>query len=277
MKLHLSKKDFLAVAALTLFLAAVGGLLWVGFGTHGLAVAALVAFCVLLTGGVELHRRAVVRYDDTLNEIRTSYAQLEALALLQSTLQPKLPFPASRGFAASPDFLAQVVSVILTTSPRLVVELGSGLSTLVIGLALKKAGGGRLVSIEHDEDYYRETLAGLAAHGIDETIVEVRRAPLEKTAIGGESWSWYRVGELSDLEAIDLLVVDGPPSTTQPLARYPALPIFIDRLSESAQLVLDDGRRDEEKVIVERWQREFTGIQTRYLDLEAGAFIVTLQ
>ena len=42
--------------------------------------------------------------------------------------------------AASPDFLKLVVETILTEKPILVVELGSGISTILAGKALEKNG-----------------------------------------------------------------------------------------------------------------------------------------
>ncbi len=42
--------------------------------------------------------------------------------------------------AASPDFFKLLVETILSEKPKLVVELGSGISTILTGKALEKNG-----------------------------------------------------------------------------------------------------------------------------------------
>ena len=47
-----------------------------------------------------------------------------------------------------------------------------------------------------------------------------------------------------------MLIVDGPAETTEPLIRYPAVPVLYDRLSDDAVILLDDADRTEEERIV---------------------------
>lgn len=54
-----------------------------------------------------------------------------------------------------------------------------------------------------------------------------------------------------------MLVVDGPPAATGPQARYPSLPMLIDRLAKNATVVLDDAHRRDELKIVEEWEASF--------------------
>jgi hypothetical protein len=70
------------------------------------------------------------------------------------------------------------------------------------------------------------------------------------------------------------LVVDGPPGNIQRLSRYPALPLLYGHLNDRSTIIVDDGRREDEREIVARWEKEFTHISATFLGLEKGAYIV---
>ena len=74
--------------------------------------------------------------------------QMEAMQSLYAIFKFNTPLPATRKMAASPDFLKLVVDTILTEKPKLVVELGSGISTILAGKALEKNGDGDIISID---------------------------------------------------------------------------------------------------------------------------------
>src|SRR5262245_39338462 len=78
-------------------------------------------------------------------------------ANLMATLGPRVPLPRPGGWAVSADLLAELSRRIIAERPRLVVELGSGLSTIVTGLMLRPFQDARLVSIEHDTEYAQRT------------------------------------------------------------------------------------------------------------------------
>ncbi len=67
-----------------------------------------------------------------------------------------------------------------------------------------------------------------------------------------------------------MLVIDGPPEAVGPLARYPAGPSLFPSLSVGATVFLDDAARDDEKRIIERWQREFPDLERQDHDCEKG-------
>ena len=53
---------------------------------------------------------------------------------------------------------------------------------------------------------------------------------------------------------IDMLIVDGPPRITQELARYPAIPILHEYFSDRFTILLDDSKRDDEAIIIQKWK-----------------------
>ena len=201
------------------------------------------------------------------------FSQLEALDWLRAELQLQRPLPPTRGYAAAPDALAQLVRILDDRTPDSVVELGSGVSTIVIARRLQQAGRGRLVALEHLPEHAERTRGELAAHGLAD-VGSVIDAPLEEVTIGSATWSWYRLGAGMPA-AIDALFVDGPPGGTGTLARYPALPLLVDRLAPGAVVFVDDGDRPDEREMVRRWQAEHEGLETRYLALTKGAWLFT--
>jgi Methyltransferase domain len=197
--------------------------------------------------------------------------QLEALLNLHSMIPVRGPLPASRGWAASPDLLLAYVGDILARRPRLVVECGSGLSTLWAALALDTAGGpGRVVALEHDERFLSATAATLRAHGVAHRA-DVRLAPIEQVKVGQEQWPWYATSRIEDLHEIDLLFVDGPMVNLGPQSRYPALPLLRDRLNPGAVILLDDANRAEERETLEHWCADWPELSSEMLKFEKGA------
>jgi len=202
---------------------------------------------------------------------RDDTRQLEALLNLHAMIPVRAPLPASRVWAASPDLLVVYVGDILARKPGLVVECGSGLSTLWAALALETVGGsGRVVALEHDERYLSATEATLAAHGVAHRA-EVRHAPIEQVKVGQEQWPWYAISRVEDLNGIDLLLVDGPVVTLGPQSRYPALPVLRDRLNPGAVILLDDANRSEEQETLAHWCADWPQLSTEMLRLEKGA------
>jgi len=203
------------------------------------------------------------------------YAQLESLSWLHRRLAIKGQLPPLRGWAASPDVLLRLHTHIMATRPRVVVEFGSGASTLVIVDALSQNGTGKLVSIEHSDHYGALTLETLEAEQL-QGWVDLRVGDLEPWE--GEHLNpedaekpsrWYTKSLLDDIEQVDLLWVDGPPGATCLFSRYPALPALADKLSPHAEVWLDDTIRQEEQDICERWAKD-GGFVLSYYPLEKG-------
>lgn len=183
-----------------------------------------------------------------------SHSEIEAHGL-QSWLRPRVPITGFGGWAMCLDALAAVVSLLAERSPELVVELGSGVSTVVLGCALRKLGRGRLVSFEHEPPYFDATSRSIALHRLGD-VVSVCHAPLVP---GVHGVSWYDPDRVRSRIGgpIDVLLVDGPPGPIHPDVRAPALPVLHDRLSESAIILLDDAFRAAEQRVLERWTSEF--------------------
>lgn len=200
-------------------------------------------------------------------------AQLEAYIQLMRLLPPPLPVPRSRGWAASPDLLLTVADVVLQSRPTLVVDIGSGLSTLWEALACQSLRSGRVVAVDHDKEFGAATQALIERQGLG-GIADVRFAALTEQRIGDRDFSWYDAAVLADLEDIGVLVIDGPPGTTGPLARFPAVPVLWDRLAPDAVIILDDADREDERAVVHLWLERYPELKVERLRHEKGAVVL---
>jgi predicted O-methyltransferase YrrM len=200
------------------------------------------------------------------SELGNVYHQFEAVEQLLPLLKLSAPLPPSRGWAASPDFLLTLAHVTKRVKPRLTVELGSGISTLV----LAKSGAKKIVSLDHSVEFGTQTREMLLSHGV--RGVEIRIHELETYPRG---YKWYAKSTYKNLAKIDLLVIDGPPSSTNPDARYPAFEHLIPLLSPKATVVLDDVYRDEERKLVDAIAKALPNHVLTILSHEKGTAVIS--
>jgi predicted O-methyltransferase YrrM len=195
-----------------------------------------------------------------------AYRQTEAFNQLTNLLDFKAAIPATRSWAASPDLLLTISEIVKKNRPGLVVELGSGISTLVAA----KSGARKIISIDNSDAWGAKTVALLKEHKV--RGVDVRIAPLRPYANGSE---WYDLDAIKDLKKIDLLIVDGPPGSKNLEARYPALQQFKDKLSPSAIVVIDDVNREGERKLAEDFAKALPNHELTILDHEKGTAIIS--
>ena len=209
-------------------------------------------------------------------ELAQTYRQIEALVMLAKCLPLRHPLPPMRGSAISPDLALLLYELVHDHRPALVVECGSGVSSLVIGYALKVVGGGHLISFEHDPRAAERALALVGRHGL-ERQVQIVHAALQETHTAGESWKWYgaEVEETLVGKRVRLVFIDGPPGSLQPLARYPARRRLAPFLADDAIIVLDDVARPDEWVVAERWLRDDPRLTLQRIAHEKGTAILS--
>jgi predicted O-methyltransferase YrrM len=164
------------------------------------------------------------------------------------------PFP-HQGFEITGEEAAFFFHLIRRQRPKLIMELGSGSSTVLFAAAQRANGSGRVISVEHDSAHAKHTIelleqAGLADH------VELVLVPLVDLPLDRRIFQWYDLRSLlrTFSDKIDFLFVDGPPGKVQSLSRYPALPILARHLAPRATVVVDDGAREDEVRMVEMWR-----------------------
>jgi hypothetical protein len=199
---------------------------------------------------------------------------------VQSTLElfDRVPatetVPAMSGWAAAPDLLLLLVDTLVRRRPSLVVECGSGASTLYLALAVRQYGlDTRIVALDHDRGFAAGTRALLERHGVAD-LAEVRNAPLARTSLPDHPVPWYDEEALADLHDIGILFVDGPPAKVGPRSRFPAVPVLHDRLAPECTIILDDCIRQDERDVAESWAEMLDDFTLTMLPLIKGAAVL---
>lgn len=209
-------------------------------------------------------------------ELADLWKQTECLHSLYRTLDGLEVLPNFGGYAIAPDLMCELDHFVRQNGPRSILELGSGSSTVMFALALKAVGAGRVVAIDHDPIYAARTATMLESRGLSNwaTVVYAPIAPVE---LEGSQYNWYDLRGIDLPHDVDLLFVDGPPEALGKRVRYPAFKLLVKNLSERAVIVLDDGRRADEKAIASAWSEHPFVVAIEQLPLERGPFKLTIR
>ena len=187
---------------------------------------------------------------------RTFFAELarrqhdqRALTMLAPLIDDYLPWT---GSAMRPGGVRLCINEVVIHDRGLVLELGAGLSTVLLARVLAGRGG-RLISVDHDPEWQQIVLSQC---GASSRVVSCVHAPLTPVRCEEETYQWYDVDSIvAGLagQRVDLLIVDGPVSSTGKMSRYPALPLLRPYLGNDAAIVLDDIERPDERRIAAAW------------------------
>ena len=154
--------------------------------------------------------------------------------------------------ALRPDYadLWFLYRLVRKRQPRVVLEFGSGCSTVILGYALRDNGGGRLYSVECDPGWAQVTDASMP----DDLrrIVDICSSPLEEVVMHGVPG--YRHVEVPPVRP-DLLYLDGPP--LQPERQVAVDPLeFEDRFPPGFLMVID-GRQANVEFLARHLRRRY--------------------
>ncbi len=146
----------------------------------------------------------------------------------------------------------------------------------------------RIVTFEHNKKYHNKTMAELEANKLSH-LVDLVHAPLIEMKIENDDYLYYscehKLAQLATIFAertVKILVlIDGPPGATGPLARLPAVPLLLNYLGKHQfDIVLDDYKRQEEIETVDRWKKQFEKRFLTYneevVQCEKGVFFCSL-
>jgi hypothetical protein len=205
-------------------------------------------------------------------EAETWLSQLQDFFTLERKLALSEALPTMRNWAGSPDFLLKIAEEVMRSKPLTIVECSSGTSTVVLARCLQLNGKGHLYSLENSPEYANKSRALLAKHELTDWAT-VLDAPL---VTRNTETPWYDESAIPvQMPHVDMLVVDGPPHMTAPLARYPALPRLHPRMSDRCTIMVDDADRKDEVEMLRRWKEEFPQFEQTHLQCEKG--LVMLQ
>lgn len=200
------------------------------------------------------------------NKIDTSsqnvIRQLEAYIGIQKYVDMPLNL---HGWPISPDIALFMAQQIEMNEYDLILEFGSGTSTLLFAsivknLKEKNDRKTKVIALDHHEKYYTQTKDQLDAYKLNK-FAKVKHAPLITYIDLKDKYKYYDCEAVFEQLALKekynkiFVLVDGPPGATGPLARVPALSHLLKFFSnKEIHLVLDDYHRDEEQTIANKWE-----------------------
>jgi hypothetical protein len=152
----------------------------------------------------------------------------------------------NEGYSARDEYLAASIEQALT-SPGPILECGSGLSTLLVGVVATKLGQ-TYWALEHVPDWAARVRRYLDRYELDAVVAT---AALRDYG----SFSWYDAPLAAMPASYSLVICDGPPGPTKG-GRYGFVPILREQLQPGCVILLDDAEREEERTIARRWARE---------------------
>lgn len=130
-----------------------------------------------------------------------------------------------------------------------VLEIGSGLTTLILGSVVGRRDL-PVWTLEHHPDYFRNTEAKLKRYGLPN--VHLTPAPLRDYG----DFCWYDP-PLSELPRnFCLIVADGPPGDVK-AGRFGLFPVLRSHFASDAVVLLDDAERPKEKAVLRKWSSEY--------------------
>lgn len=272
---QLDKKEWrwLSIGAAGLATGCAGWVAWtISGGTWEMALPSallgglIVGPLVVLLGSVNL------KLNFLRDQIRRSHTSLREMTNIRPLLDGP---PLDYGNWAVDPFLGKVLAQqIARHKPSHIVECGSGTSTVFMAKLLDdESQGGIVTALEHLAEYARKTEKKLNDHNI-RNKAQVVHAPLEEVIVDGKQLSWYEITpDHFDDQQIDMMVVDGPPKSTGPLARYPAAFVLQDYLADDCVIVMDDADRPDEESAAYRWA-ELLEAEIEYVGGPKGTFLL---
>lgn len=223
----------------------------------------MLLFISLLVHFFSLRAKAVnSQFDDLYRQVQETEVELRSMINVRPLLENIfVPFG---GWSVNGRFSEILVRLLFEKRPRMVLECGSGTSTLLAARCLKQIGNGKVVALEHIDKFASATNQRLRENTLHD-FATVLETPLKQLSLNGKEMPWYSFDPKAYLQhKIDLLIVDGPPGNTGPLARYPAVPVLKEWLSPNGVIILDDGNREDERKIAEQWIVELNATHEFY-------------
>lgn len=130
-----------------------------------------------------------------------------------------------------------------------VLEIGSGLTTLILGSVVGRRGF-PVWTLEHHPEFFRNTEATLKRYNLNN--VHLTLAPLRDYG----DFYWYDPPRDQMPRDFSLIVADGPPGDVKG-GRFGLLPVLRSHFASGAVVLLDDAERPQEKAVLQKWASEY--------------------
>ena len=152
------------------------------------------------------------------------------------------------GFRAVGGYLEEVAR-FATEARGPVLEIGSGLTTVILG-ALVARRGIPVWTLEHHPEYFAHTQELLKRVGLLD--VHLTLAPLRDYG----HFCWYDAPTDVLPRDFNLVIADGPPGDVKG-GRFGLLPVLRSHFAPGVVVLLDDAERAREQAVLEKWKSEY--------------------
>jgi predicted O-methyltransferase YrrM len=180
--------------------------------------------------------------------------------------EPSLNGPWSIGEEA----FAQITRSMSEIAPRVIVEFGSGASSVRLAKAFPDA---QVLSLESDPTFFQQSQACARQHGVAAERLSTELRPLTFRRIGRAIYETYSVGPYP--APIDAVLIDGPPHWTR-RGREACLYDVAANVRVGGRIYLDDYGRAQERRIVRNWLGCYADA-LRVTELDAGHGVCVLE
>jgi len=164
------------------------------------------------------------------------------------------PLPSYGPYTIEPQVTEILQGLIAEHRPKRILELGSGLSTIVMAYALEQNGSGTVTSLEESSQHAEITRGHIAKHKLD-SVATVLHAPIRNSVVewDGMVYPWYHLDRLPRGVQFDFVFVDGPVGAGAIMARWPAYYLLRPWLTHDVRLLVDDASRQAERIMLHHW------------------------
>lgn len=154
------------------------------------------------------------------------------------------------GWSADINYIKAILGEIKDSNIN-ILECGSGISTIIMAMVNPNC---QITCLEHTEAWSKKVKAYLDKYKLYN--VDILSTPIKSYG----SYDWYDTYPLNKNIKFDLIICDGPPSSTRG-GRYGLLPLMKDQFNKNAVILLDDTVREDERMVIEKWTNEFNEIE----------------
>ena len=208
---------------------------------------------------------------NTKSELSYIYDRIDSLFSIHHMIDIKSPLPIMNDWAITSDYGLDLMKMAIAKGKGSIIDVGSGVSTLIFGYVLQKRGAGKVIALEHDKTFYNATKKMIKEHQLED-FVDLYYCPLIEYVINKNKWLWYDFSKVKFPADVSIVNIDGPPGATQPLARYPAVPLLIEYVGTNTTILLDDGAREDETEIAAQWTADFN-LKSQFYKSHKGHFV----
>ncbi|MGC6429624.1 MAG: class I SAM-dependent methyltransferase [Jejuia sp.] len=211
--------------------------------------------------------RKISKAINSIDKIHRSNDDAYALQIIHK-LFPEYCFLPFTPFSLNPYTILHILNDILLNERRQIIEFGGGLSSIIISRFLKiNKLNANIVSFDNNIEWQNIIAKETKKYECDEYLTQIH-CPIQPVKnqdfICYDNRTWYddeKIAEyLQQLKTkIDVVIVDGPSTSTSEYLRYPAVPSLKNKLAESAIIFLDDTKRLGEQEILKQWNIAIKG------------------